>query len=257
MSKARKKNYSAIIVLFIAVLSVGLSILIFYQRFDFKFDAPIKSWVDTATYFNNLLSPLFLFITILLLYWTWKDTRIGFQQQSEDNAYKYIIDSTSQFAESFKSEISRSLDGEEPKIRYMNILGQSYTLFLTGNLKITNDELEDIYTAYRENISYVSVAATFFFKQYSQINGEKHKASFKLHLFGTLGKDVFNSMIFTKLGIKYKLQETNSCLEDTIAEIEFLKSVTLIAHNDANNKLIDSYFDDKKLDSFYMILNPK
>lgn len=84
--KKNKKNYGALIAIVIATISSIISLGLFYLRFGFDFSAKITDWVDTATYFNNLLSPIFLFITILLLYWTWRDTKVALEIQSKELA---------------------------------------------------------------------------------------------------------------------------------------------------------------------------
>lgn len=74
-----------------AILSIGTAFLgcfiigiIFINRFSFDPDAPMKDWVDTATYFNNAFSPLLLFVSLLLLYRTWKDSKIALELQREE-----------------------------------------------------------------------------------------------------------------------------------------------------------------------------
>lgn len=80
----KKKNYGAIIAIVIATISSIISLGLYLYRFGFDFSAQISDWINTATYFNNLLSPIFLFITILLLYWTWRDTKEALEVQSKE-----------------------------------------------------------------------------------------------------------------------------------------------------------------------------
>lgn len=82
--KKNKKNYGAIIAILIATISSIISLGLYLYRFGFDFSAQINDWINTATYFNNLLSPIFLFITILLLYWTWRDTKEALEIQSKE-----------------------------------------------------------------------------------------------------------------------------------------------------------------------------
>jgi len=58
-----------------AVIASSVFIYEFFDHFQFNLRTPIKNWVDTATYFNNILSPILFFASILLLYRTWKDTK--------------------------------------------------------------------------------------------------------------------------------------------------------------------------------------
>ena len=80
----KKKNYGAIFAILIATITSIISLGLFFYRFGYDFSAQIDSWIKTATYFNNLLSPIFLFITILLLYWTWRDTKEALEIQSKE-----------------------------------------------------------------------------------------------------------------------------------------------------------------------------
>lgn len=80
----KKKNYGAIIAILIATISSIISLGLYLYRFGFDFSAQINDWINAATYFNNLLSPIFLFITILLLYWTWRDTKEALEIQSKE-----------------------------------------------------------------------------------------------------------------------------------------------------------------------------
>ncbi|MCP4050688.1 MAG: hypothetical protein GY730_08290, partial [bacterium] len=69
-----------------------------------------------------------------------------------------------------------------------------------------------------------------------------------------LGLDVISSILITKLGTKKELEKIGADTTDTINEIEFLKSVAVIAHNDKDDKLLKELYTDRLLDGFYKIL---
>ena len=101
MYMGNKKNYNAIAAISIAILCTAVSIGLFLYKFGFNLNTPIKNWIDTATYFNNLLSPIFLFITVLLLYWSWRDTKQGLELQREDNLFNTITTTFENYSKPF------------------------------------------------------------------------------------------------------------------------------------------------------------
>lgn len=64
------KNY---IILLSALAAAFL--LIFFYRFGFNYYAPLKSWIDSATFFNNALTPILLGVTSILIYATWSTSK--------------------------------------------------------------------------------------------------------------------------------------------------------------------------------------
>jgi hypothetical protein len=67
VSKTVNQNHAGILAVLIAVISILISLSIFFNRFGMNLDTPIKSWVDTAVYFNNVLTPVLALITVGLL----------------------------------------------------------------------------------------------------------------------------------------------------------------------------------------------
>ena len=136
----KNKNYSAIIVVIIAAVTSLISLIIFYCRFGFNFKAPIQSWVDGATYFNNLLSPIFLFITVLLLYWTWKDTkealnlqqqelsenRLLFKEQIENQKHKDSLDIYSRRVTELSKKFDIPIKSESVNLRVCKVIADCY-----------------------------------------------------------------------------------------------------------------------------------
>ncbi|MBS3796670.1 hypothetical protein [Pseudoalteromonas sp. BDTF-M6] len=60
------------------VYSVG-TLVVFLLYFDINPSLPMSDWVNTAVYFNNILSPVFLLITIFLVYFTYRDNKAELQ----------------------------------------------------------------------------------------------------------------------------------------------------------------------------------
>ncbi|KPH64164.1 hypothetical protein, partial [Pseudoalteromonas porphyrae] len=71
----------AIYSIFIAIFGCAFFVYEFFNTFSFNLNTPIENWVATASYFNNVFSPILLFVSILLLYRTWKDSRSALELQ--------------------------------------------------------------------------------------------------------------------------------------------------------------------------------
>ncbi|TVU86102.1 hypothetical protein FQP85_03225 [Pseudoalteromonas neustonica] len=94
----------AIYSIFIAIFGCGFFVYEFFNSFSFNLNTPIENWVATASYFNNVFSPILLFVSILLLYRTWKDskealeiqklelveTRIVLKEQSDTQSFSVL-----------------------------------------------------------------------------------------------------------------------------------------------------------------------
>ncbi|MCP4050689.1 MAG: hypothetical protein GY730_08295, partial [bacterium] len=97
-----------ILIYLLVLVTILLSVLCyFFDQFSFNLDTPIENWVNTATYFNGILTPPLLAITSVLIYLTWetsrkelKETRNVMQQQSNtiDRPFSYQV---------FKDKIER------------------------------------------------------------------------------------------------------------------------------------------------------
>ncbi|ATG77655.1 hypothetical protein [Pseudoalteromonas sp. 1_2015MBL_MicDiv] len=106
----------AIYSIFIGIFVCSLFIYEFFNKFNFNLNTPLESWVATATYFNNVFSPILLFVSILLLYRTWKDsrsalelqkveleeTKLVLREQSDTQNFSVIKDAVFEIAEQTK-----------------------------------------------------------------------------------------------------------------------------------------------------------
>lgn len=74
--------------IYVASLSlIFFTILVFFfYQFNFNLNTPIENWVNTASYFNGILTPPLLAITSILIFLTWKTS------QSELKATKVILE---------------------------------------------------------------------------------------------------------------------------------------------------------------------
>lgn len=72
------------LIIFIFVVT-GVFLGVFFTHFEFDLNVEIKNWVDTATYFNNVLSPCYLLISVYLIYKTWKSNEKEFKELRDQN----------------------------------------------------------------------------------------------------------------------------------------------------------------------------
>lgn len=63
------------IYLFVLLIIFIVVAFFFFQRFPFDLNSPIENWVNTASYFNNILTPILLAITSALIFVTWRTSK--------------------------------------------------------------------------------------------------------------------------------------------------------------------------------------
>lgn len=255
--RMKNKNYFPIVVVATAIIVGAIALLIFYQRFDYNTETPIENWVNTAVYFNNLLSPIFLFITILLLYWTWKDTKSGLQQQNNDNNFHIVMNSTSKFADELMKKLkTQNVEGVEVSYHtFIVLLSSAYHLHVQKKLNESKDDLPYVYEKLKDFSQDISIASTYLWKQYSSLTDENHKNIFKLHLYGIIGRHTLLVMLLIKFSVINEFKEKGyESTADLINELSFIKELSIAPHNDRYNELMESLFIDSELDEFLRVI---
>tara|TARA_B100000700_G_scaffold65172_1_gene71980 strand:+ start:2740 stop:3663 length:924 start_codon:yes stop_codon:yes gene_type:complete len=109
-----------------AVLASTVFVFEFFNNFDLNLNTPIKNWVDTATYFNNILSPILLFASILLLYRTWKDSKEALELQRTELIENKEIFQQQLSAQKFKDDLeifSRRINALDKK--FVSVINES------------------------------------------------------------------------------------------------------------------------------------
>lgn len=272
MLNKKNKNYSVIIAVIIATLVSVISLLIFLYRFGFDFNAPIQSWIDVATYFNNLLSPIFLFITILLLYWTWKYTKEGLELQRKDNLFSSISLTFSNYTNDFiakaketsifSDELEELAESESDfdfisTFEIMRLLGNSYLQF--GEDVERGQHIEEQFSlesrvAYLEqlriNKAQVVIYATYAYKLYSSLTEESHQKAFILLFYGKLGIERLIALVLVKESVRELIESAGDYTSDIRNEIEFLKIASLLPHTDKNKTLENKLYQDQVINSY-------
>ncbi|MCF2834471.1 hypothetical protein L1273_23935, partial [Pseudoalteromonas sp. DL2-H6] len=62
-------------VFLIAVFILSIFTIVFFSRYDIDLSQDFSQWVNVAVYFNNIVTPILMFLSVFLLFLTWKNTR--------------------------------------------------------------------------------------------------------------------------------------------------------------------------------------
>lgn len=102
-----------IFVVFVMIVFTG----VFFSYFDINLNTELKTWVETVTYFNNLFSPILLFITTLLIFMTWWVNKVELARLYEQNkkhqeelSYQYNDQKENDYSRATFSAISPKID---------------------------------------------------------------------------------------------------------------------------------------------------
>lgn len=122
------------------LLFIWVSIDTFFDRFKYNLNTPLENWIDTAVYFNNLLTPVLLLATVFLLYWTWKDTktaldlqqqelsenRLLFKEQIENQKHKDSLDIYSRRVAELSKKFDLPIKSESLNLRVCKVVADCY-----------------------------------------------------------------------------------------------------------------------------------
>lgn len=254
-----KKNYNALAAISIAILCTAVSIGLFLYKFGFNLNTPIKNWIDTATYFNNLLSPIFLFITVLLLYWTWRDTKQGLELQREDNLFNTITTTFENYSNDFIENSNKIIDEniDMSISELLRLAGSSYLqygedyeksshILEQWDLSTRVTILNNLHTSKAQ----VSVFATYSHQLYCNLTDETHTNGYLLLFYGKLGIEKTIALVLIKYIVRGILIESGQNVDSLDSEIEFLKKAAILPHRSQNKNFETKLFDDKMLQSY-------
>lgn len=77
-------SFECLIIILVFVITLS-SLIIFFSHFSFNLNTKIQNWIDTVTYFNNLLSPLFMIISTILIFVTYRENKNEIERQKKIN----------------------------------------------------------------------------------------------------------------------------------------------------------------------------
>lgn len=115
--KLQRKESEFIKVMIIIALSVLLGVGgTFGYFFEFSPSRDIKTWVDTATIFTGVATPILTTVSVFLLYFVWKDnrrelaeTKKALTEQSDTQNFSVIKDAVFDIADSVKESLQKNV----------------------------------------------------------------------------------------------------------------------------------------------------
>ncbi|NDJ79493.1 hypothetical protein GXP65_00515 [Vibrio campbellii] len=93
-TKASNKEDIAFFILISLVISIVLGV--FLLRFDLDFYQPLDKWEKASSFFNNIFSPIFLIISVVLIYSTYRVNKTELKQTQEALRRQNLIDLNAQ-----------------------------------------------------------------------------------------------------------------------------------------------------------------
>ena len=192
--------------IFIAIFGCSIFVFEFFSIFNFNLNTPIERWVATATYFSNVFSPILLFVSILLLYRTWKDskealevqklelieTRIVLKEQSDTQSYSVFKETLFQVIDQIKK-----LNDKKCKLKHDE---RKWSLFTDDNFNFRSIKESDM--------PFETFLQAYFFEMRSKpLENDELSLSFK-----------------------------NLIFYDTHIYIEKIKTIALLLHNIEKNR---------------------
>jgi hypothetical protein len=97
------------------VVIFAIFVIFFFRRFTYDLEAPVENWVNTASYFNGILTPPLLAITSILIFLTWKTsqrelkaTKEILEEQLENQIKKDDLESIIRQSENLDNRFSKT-----------------------------------------------------------------------------------------------------------------------------------------------------
>lgn len=263
--------------IFIAIFGCSIFVFEFFSIFNFNLNTPIERWVATATYFSNVFSPILLFVSILLLYRTWKDskealevqklelieTRIVLKEQSDTQSYSVFKETLFQVIDQIKklNDKKCKLKHDERKwsiitddnfdFRSIKESDMPFETFLQAyffemrSKPLENDELSLSFkrlifegtNVYIEKIKTIALLL-------SNIEGNRYKSILEISIFNKL--TIFTWLMFVE--ISFHLYKQPNKGEEIEAELVFAVIAGLICRQLKDVYWIDALSDEVLLE---------
>ncbi|WP_105198961.1 hypothetical protein [Pseudoalteromonas sp. T1lg10] len=240
-----------------AIWSVAIICLLFieefFSRFSYDLDAPIENWVNTATYFNNLFSPILLFVTMILLYLTWRDTKKSFALQLADSEYQMYNQALSesvntllktQFYMSYHSRI------KDEGHNYQDYVFEKAQDFLVPDKPAYS--LITLLSGQDENVSNFILCSKHLAMYLNKSKNNIHIKMLRQNIAAKLEVDLVVFIIII-LDFKIRSMEKDKAEGYELAQLKVDRNEFMLIYEcyTANPKLTSSLFTDSLLDSYF------
>jgi len=261
--------------IFIAIFGCSIFVFEFFSIFNFNLNTPIERWVATATYFSNVFSPILLFVSILLLYRTWKDSKEALEVQKLELIETRIVLKKQSDTQSFsvlKEAFFQVIDGVDYFLKKECILRhdeKKWSLILEDEWSFTNAKLKkneskmpfetflqcyfiDISTAKDDALS-LSFKNLIFESTFDCIEKIKTVALLLRNMEGNQYKPVLEITVFHRLTkfawlffveIAYHLYKTTNDNDKKTAELVFMEVAGLTCRQLKEVYWLDSFSDE-------------
>lgn len=142
---SKKKNDDTIIV---STCLYGFTIVVlffvvawyFFSSFNFNLDAPLKNWVDTASYFNGILTPPLLAITSIFIFLTWQTSKKELKATNDVLEFDKAIKIFNAMLDSSTKAFERKISSKQKNQAYNKLLNDSAKNEKMPLYKILEDE---------------------------------------------------------------------------------------------------------------------
>lgn len=230
-------------------------IVVFFNFFPLNLNTPLEQWINSAVYFNNLFSPVLLFITMLLLFLTWRDTKKALDIQVNDNEYMLVNQSVTESISKFQTGVFFE-NSDEFMVRIGDSYSSIYTHFdKTGKINKTGaNHVCQLFRLEDRHLSEIYVLVDLITFYVSKVKHNQHLQLIYANIAGSFGVDRFTTIILI-IEFKYwkmnkhganqfdldKLSENKRVLYQIFNAFSLEPSLTSKAFEDS---LLDKYFKD-------------
>lgn len=230
-------------------------IVVFFNFFPLNLNTPLEQWINSAVYFNNLFSPILLFITMLLLFLTWRDTKKALDIQMNDNEYMLVNQSVTESISKFQTGVFFE-NSDEFMVRIGDSYSSIYTHFdKTGKISKTGaNHVCQLFRLQDRHLSEIYVLVDLITFYVSKVKHNQHLQLIYANIAGSFGVDRFTTIILI-IEFKYwkmnkhganqfdldKLSENKRVLYQIFNAFSLEPSLTSKAFEDS---LLDKYFKD-------------
>ncbi|MBB1404847.1 hypothetical protein H5079_04385 [Pseudoalteromonas sp. SG44-5] len=174
--------------IYVASLSLIFFIILvfFFYQFNFNLNTPIENWVNTASYFNGILTPPLLAITSVLIFLTWRtskseleETKLALREQSDTQNFSVIKDAVFEIANEIKVTMQKEIRvfDDNKEIYFINFDGYK------------DSEIDEYYYEHSQKIPLEKFIFEYF--QFLKTRPDKNIERNKQHVDIIFSKETF------------------------------------------------------------------
>lgn len=276
--KLQRKESEFLKIMMIIALSVLLGVgATFGYFFEFSPSRELKTWVDTATIFTGVVTPILSTISVFLLYFVWKDnrrelaeTKRALSEQSDTQNFSVIKDAVFEIADQVKIRLIDDVEIFEVdnKIEFVNLDNETRNViddyylenmktipfedFLSRYFMFTKSKPIELNEKNLQHIDMLYSEKTFYFidkiKSISmfmmKIKSLEYKSILEITLFSKL--TIFSWLMFTE--IAFHLYKTAKDEEKSYSELVFIEIAGLTCRQLKEVYWLDSLSDEVLLE---------